>query len=272
MRGLIGLLSPGEMGASLGAALALNGFEVGWVSTNRSDETWSRAREFTPFANESELCERAIGIVSICPPSAALSQAKRVASSDFSGVYVDANAVAPTTASEISDIFGDRYVDGGIVGPPAVKNGTTRLFLSSTQADQVVTWFEQGYVEAIALSDSATAASALKVAYAAYTKGLSALLLGVNAFARASGIDEALYEEWARSQPHLIDQSHRAALGTSRKAWRFVGEMEEIANSFASKGLPADFHRGAASLYSRMASLKDQPSSDLELVIQTLLK
>lgn len=272
MSELIGLLSPGEMGATVGTSMLASGYEVGWHSADRSEATRSRAQSFTAFPDASVLFDRAQGIVSVCPPSIALSQARWVADSSFAGIYVDANAVSPATASQIADLFGERYVDGGIVGPPATISGSTRLFLCGQRASDVALWFQGGLIEAITLTGSNTSASSLKMAYAAYTKGLSALLLGVNAFARANGVQSALRDEWARSQPELLERSERAARGTSRKAWRFVGEMDEIAESFIGVGLPSGFHSAAAEVYASMSSLKDEPPADLDLVLSTILE
>jgi 3-hydroxyisobutyrate dehydrogenase-like beta-hydroxyacid dehydrogenase len=123
----------------------------------------------------------------------------------------------------------------------------------------------------VTLTGAASSASALKMAYAAYTKGSSALLLAVNALAEAAGVRDALVQEWEISQPGLAKRSERTAAGTSRKAWRFVGEMQEIARTFAAAGLPDDFHLGAAELYRRMAELKDLPPAELEVVLQHIL-
>jgi hypothetical protein len=37
------------------------------------------------------------------------------------------------------------------------------------------------------------------------------------------------------------------------KAWRWVGEMEEIANAFADEDLPPGFHEAAAEIYRAIA-------------------
>jgi hypothetical protein len=108
--------------------------------------------------------------------------------------------------------------------------------------------------------------------YAAYTKGTSALLLAIRALADAEGVSESLVAEWALSQPDLPDRSQGAARGTAGKAWRFVGEMEEIAASFAAQGLPGEFHLAAAAIYQRMSALKDAANPDLDQVLETLLR
>jgi hypothetical protein len=190
---------------------------------------------------------------------------------------VDANAIAPHSAKDIAQIFGaGAYVDGGIIGPPALSAGTTRLYLSGQHTARVASWFSQGFLEAIALpesdhANSAVAASALKVAYAAHSKGSSALLLAVNALAASSGISEALKAEWDISQPGLNHRSEITANVTSPKAWRFAGEMLEISETFKAQGLSGDFHQGAADIFASMADLKDQPDADLDQVIAQIL-
>jgi 3-hydroxyisobutyrate dehydrogenase-like beta-hydroxyacid dehydrogenase len=152
---------------------------------------------------------------------------------------------------------GATFVDGGIIGPPARSAGSTRLYLSGPAAPQVVALFQAGPLEAIVLEGDAGAASALKVAFAAYTKGTMALLMAIRAFARAEGVDSALVKEWEHTLPGLPGQSEGAVRGSVRKAWRFVGEMEEIAAAFKAAGLPDGFHCAAADLYRRLERYKD---------------
>jgi len=267
----IAVLHPGEMGVSVARALADAGQEPCWLPAGRSPATLARAAAFTAYENLPELLSRVSGVFSVCPPHAALAQAEQVAAAGFSGTYVDANAVAPSTAVRIADIVGAGYVDGGIIGPPALSPDTTRLYVSGPGAEDVVAWFSGSKLQAIAVSTETTAASSLKMAYAAFTKGSSALLLAVNALAEHAGVRDALVAEWMISQPGLVKRSANTALGTSRKAWRFAGEMEEISRTFAEAGLPGEIHAGAADVFQRMAGLKDLPPSDLEKVLQALL-
>jgi hypothetical protein len=108
-------------------------------------------------------------------------------------------------------------------------------------------------LEPVILSGSPVAASALKMAYAAWTKGSSALLLGALASARASGVQDALQAEWQRSLPELQDRARRAADSAASKGWRWVGEMHEIAATFTDAGLPPGFHEAAAEMFERAA-------------------
>ena len=109
------------------------------------------------------------------------------------------------------------------------------------------------------------------MSYAAYSKGLSALLLSVNALAEVGGVSEALQKEWEISAPDLLRRSEFAAQMTSGKAWRFEGEMLEISQTYSDAGLPDAFHVAAAEIYGRMSGLKDLPPQALKSVVAALL-
>ncbi len=271
---IIGLVNPGAMGATIGAALVRSGHQVLWVSPGRSAATMARAGEagLTAVDGLPELVEAAEGVISVCPPDAARQVAEDVLESGFEGTYVDANAVAPATARSLAARVGDRYVDGGIIGPPARRAGTTRLYLSGAGAAAVRDWFDEPVLGVSVVDVRPASASALKMCYAAYTKGTSALLLAIRALAEAEGVSDALLSEWDLSQRDLITRSEGAARGSAAKAWRFVGEMEEIAATFEAQDLPGGFHRAAADVYERMRQLKDVPDADLDRVIVELLR
>lgn len=272
------LLHPGEMGSSIGAALTAAGHEVAWVPAGRSAATAGRAAEarMCPAANLAAGLGQAELAISVCPPHAAAELAAKVRAAGFGGTFLDANAIAPATAMGIEALFGKRYVDGGIVGPPARCAGATRLYLAGPRAGAVAALFAGTLVDARVLAGGSPAASALKMCYAAYTKGLSALLLGVRAAAAGHGVADALLKEWAISQPGLADRSAAAAKSTTPKAWRFAGEMAEIAATFAAAGLPDGFHAAAAQLYARLAVLRDAPGeaevAAIEAAVRAILE
>lgn len=272
----IALLHPGSMGVTVGSTLRAGGHVVRWLEADRSAATRARAEAagFEPHAGLATLLAGAEAVISVCPPDQAVSVAEQVAGADFRGWYVDANAVAPATVARLQQLLGERLVDGGIIGPPARSAGTTRLYLSGAGAAEAAGWFTAGPLTAVPIKGasgaSPGAASALKMCYAAYTKGTSALLLGVRALADHEGITDALLEEWALSQPGLAQRSVATARGTAGRAWRFVGEMAEIAATFDAAGLPGGFHLAAAELYQRMAGLKDREAT-LDDVVEALL-
>ena len=267
------LLHPGAMGASIGAALAGNGHDVTWVAANRSAATRDRANGagLRAVATLDEALDVDI-VVSVCPPDAAVAVARLVTERGFAGIYVDGNAVSPDTAASVASLVGDRYVDGGIVGPPAWREGTTRFYLSGNRADRVASLFDNTLVDARVVDGGPGAASALKMCYAAYAKGSIALILGVRALAESNGVSTPLLAEWDISQPGLVRRSESGATATSLKAWRFVGEMHEIASTFSAAKLPSGFHEAAAELYGRMAGFKDTPGgADVDTVLHAIL-
>ena len=261
----IGILHPGDMGSVVGGCVVAAGARVLWASEGRSAGSRERAAAagLEDAGTVGALVVASDVILSVCPPHAALDLARDVAGRRFGGLYVDANAVAPATAREIGaavEAGGATFVDGGLIGPPPRSAGSTRLYLSGREAKRAAALFEPSALEAIAIGDGAGAASALKMAYAAYTKGSSALLMAIRALAASEGVDDALLAEWRRSQPDLPKRSEAAARDNARKAWRFVGEMEEIAGAFEAAGLPGGFHEAAAVIYERLAGYKDAPT------------
>jgi 3-hydroxyisobutyrate dehydrogenase-like beta-hydroxyacid dehydrogenase len=270
---VIGLLHPGEMGAAVGRCLTACGHAVLWAARGRGPDTTARARAagLTDAGTIGELARRAEVILSICPPHAALDVAWAV--HGFGGLYVDANAISPGTAREVAQLItdsGGRYVDGGIIGPPPSEPGTTRLYLSGTDAAQVAVIFAGTPLDARAVAGPATAASAVKMAYAGWTKGTAALLLAIRALARDQGVEDALLGEWALSQPALEQRSRAAAGSATAKGWRWVAEMEEIAAAMTAAGLPDGFHQAAAEIFRRSPRTGHDDGLALEHVLGEL--
>jgi len=276
-KNVIGVLHPGEMGAAVGACLAQRGLTVLWASAGRSPATADRAAAagMRDVGTASEMSSQADVILSVCPPHAALEVARSVAG--FQGIYVDANAVAPATTREVAEMVaagGGRYVDGGIIGAPPRSPGDSRLYLSGPWAEQISYLFADTAVEAQAIGDEIGQASAVKMAYAAWTKGTAALILAIRALARAEGVEQTLVAEWQQSQPALTARPHAAARSALQKGWRWVAEMEEIAATMAAAGLPPGFHQAAATIYTRVPHpTNSAPTSEpsLTTVINALL-
>jgi len=257
---VVGLLHPGEMGGAVGQCLTDAGHTVLWASDGRSKQTVARAAAagLTDAGTPRKLAAEADVILSICPPHSALDVAWAV--HGFTGLYLDANAISPSTAREVAQLItanGGRYVDGGIIGPPPATAGTTRLYLSGPDAAQVQELFAGAPLDARIVTGPPTAASAVKMAYASWTKGTAAILLAARALAQAEGVEDTLLAEWALSQPDLAQRSAGAARSGVTKGWRWVGEMEEIAQSMAGAGLPDGFHQAAAEIFRRCPRLPE---------------
>jgi 3-hydroxyisobutyrate dehydrogenase-like beta-hydroxyacid dehydrogenase len=240
------------MGAAFGSALVQAGYRVLWASSGRSSASAHRASaaQLEDAGSVGEVARESAIILSICPPSNACEVAAAVAG--FRGVYVDANAISPGTSTRVAGIIeggGGSYVDGSIIGRPPASPGQTRLYLSGPLAPAVANLFTGTIVSAPVLGERAGAASALKMAYAGWSKGQIALLLAVREYAVADGVDEALIAEWRISAPSVEAQHLAAVQVAEAKGWRWVGEMEEIAMAFSDAGVTDEFHRGAAEIF-----------------------
>lgn len=258
----IALLHPGNMGVTIGAAASTSGARMIWASHHRSQATRQRAEQagLVDVGPLSAAIEASDVIFSVCPPHAAVEVARTVAQRRFKGIYVDANAISRATAEQIGEIIaqgGADFVDGGIIGPPVKQAGTTRLYLCGARAREIAELFSASMLDARAIGGEPGAASALKIAYAAWTKCSDGLILAIRALATHEGVDEALLAEWSLSQPDLARRSLRAAAVAAPKAWRYVGEMREIAATFERAGLPTGFHHAAADLFERLTPFKD---------------
>jgi 3-hydroxyisobutyrate dehydrogenase-like beta-hydroxyacid dehydrogenase len=254
---LIGLVHPGEMGASVGGAAVAAGHEVRWASAGRSPESVARASAagLVDAGSLAALVASVPVLVSIVPPHAAVAQAEEVLAAGFAGTYVDANAISPATARSIGAAVtaaGGAFVDGAIIGGPVGAGGSTRLYLAGAAAVNLVGVFAGSGLDMTVLPGTVGAASALKAAYAGWTKGSAALLLSMRALARAEGVEAALVAECDDSLPDLARRTAAAARSAATKGWRWVGEMEQIAAALAAQGLPAGFHDAAAETYRRV--------------------
>ena len=256
----VGFLHPGEMGSALAALVVRRGGRACWVPQGRSAQTRVRARDagLVECPSLEALCRACPVVVGICPPHAALDLARAVAGTGFRGLYVDANAISPEHAREIAGMLGacgGEFVDAAVVGPPPAPGTGTRLYLSgaaaATAAAAACLAGEGLRIEH--LGDEAGRASALKMCHSAMHKGQMALLFAALAAAERAGVRgelQGLFASRPATASYLdgLDEKVRRAA----KAWRFAGEMDEVALTLAALGLPEGFHRAAGEIYRRL--------------------
>lgn len=264
----IGILHPGEMGISIAASAVNSGHQVYWLSPRRGEKTRARAEKYDliEIKSLSEFCQTCEIIISICPPHAAEEVARSVAESGFRGLHVDANAISPQRAIRIGQMLeakGIQVVDGGIIGGPAWTSKETWLYLSGERSEEIAACFSRGPLETKIIGDEIGKASALKMCYAAYTKGTTALLAAILATAESFKVREELYQQWDMDEGDFSQKVNRRVAQVTAKAWRFEGEMNEIAATFRTAGLPSEFHEAAAKIYHRMVDFKDSSEPPL---------
>ena len=257
MLSTVGILSPGDMGHTVGNVLRENGLRVITCLTGRSQRTQQLAEKagivdvptYPQFVTEADL------ILSIMVPAQAMSAASAVAETlqqvDTTLAYTDCNAIAPQTVRKLGDIItsaGGTFVDASIIGPPPRTPGATRFYASGPDLDLFSELNNYG-LDVRALGAEIGLASAIKMCYASLTKGLTALCTELLTAASVLGVSDALTAEFQLSQSALFERMERGLPSMPPKARRWIGEMEEISATFAHVGLTPNILTGAADMY-----------------------
>lgn len=238
----VAVISPGDMGSAVGRRLSEAGTRVVTALAGRSERTRALAADagFVDAGSLAAAVRQADVLLSIVPPGRALEVARAVGR-DPGPLYVDCNAISPATARSVGELVGDRYVDAGIIGFP----GAPRFYASGRNAHELT----ELPLDVRVLDGEIGQASALKMCYAALTKGLTALLTESMVTADALGVTEALVAELSDSQPQFLTTARRGLPAMVPKAYRWIAEMEEIAATFEAAGLTPRMLLGAADVY-----------------------
>ena len=249
----IGILSPGDMGEGVGASIRGQGFDVITFLKGRSEETRMRSERagIREVGDIESLVAEANLVVSILPPELAENVADQVSAAmtktGSTPAYAEMNAIAPTTAKRIADQIN---ASGAVIigWAPFKSKSDTRLYVSGTSAGLMEELNGNGK-RIINLGDEIGRASAVKMIYASVTKGTDTLLTAAYTASEALDIREVLEAEWAASQPEVLARMGRRVPALPADAGRWIGEMEQIAETYASVGLTPNYHTGAAEMY-----------------------
>ena len=264
--GTIAILSPGSMGSAVGQVLRESGYDVVTNLDGRSERTRVLAEEagFRAVSGIDSIVEEADLVMSILVPSEAISVAREAAAAmkrtGASPAYADCNAVSPDTARELGGIIeaaGGRFIDAGIIGGPPGSGSPPRFYASGPHEAVIGELDGKGIIVPL-LGGDVGRASAIKMCYASLTKGVSALQTAALVAAYRLGLSSELEEEMSSSQANVLAQM-QSVIGLPGKAFRWVGEMEEIAATFESVGVTGNFHHGAAEIFRMVA---DSPLGD----------
>jgi 3-hydroxyisobutyrate dehydrogenase-like beta-hydroxyacid dehydrogenase len=272
MLNTIAILSPGDMGHSVGNVLRENGLRVIAYLGDRSERTRALAREaqIEEVASYRALVQEADAILSILVPAQAMAAAELVAQAlretHADVLYVDCNAIAPQTVRAVGDVItqaGGRFVDASIIGGPPRGSYSPRIYTSGSDAVTFAELADHG-LDIIVMDDIVGHASALKMCYASATKGSTALYAELMIAAKALGVEETLIAEFKQSQADRFAGIERGLPRVPVKARRFVGEMEEMAKMYDALGLTPNMLAGAAQVYRVIGStpLADRTPED----------
>jgi 3-hydroxyisobutyrate dehydrogenase-like beta-hydroxyacid dehydrogenase len=279
----VGILSPGDMGAATGRVLHDSGLDVVTCLDGRSELTRLRAREagFRDVPDLETLVQQVDLLLSVLVPAEAPELAERVAAAfERTGarpVYADCNAIAPSTVARIAERItrtGATFIDAGIIGPPPrAGSSATRFHCSGPDTSALQALADHG-LNVRVVGPAIGQASGLKMVYAASTKGTTALWTELLVAARALGLDTALATEFAESRADVAERIIGGIPSMPRRARRWVGEMEEIATTFADLGLTPRILQGAADMYRLVGDtpLADQTSRDPDPALSAVLE
>jgi len=263
MKTTVALMTPGDMGHAIGAVLVKHGIDVITCLKGRSDRSIALSTKagIRAVDSDEDLVHQSSILLSVLVPSHAYSLAERMVkavkslpSKDW--IYVDLNAISPSTTKSIGELFeGTRvkYVDGGIIGPPPRYDGTigkpTRIHVSGEHAPEVLILNQYGLTVYNA-GPHIGQASALKMCFASITKGLSAIAIQSLTAGEYLGLGDKLYTELQESNPVVFNVLKNSIPVVGPKAYRWVGEMQEIGKTFKEVGMTDKMFEGAAEVFS----------------------
>ena len=265
---IIGLIGLGEMGAEIGRYLVMNDLEVISVYEGRSEISKKRASKYKIRDSGSieQFCKISDLVISIIPPDKAVETANLYTSykNKDGQIYCDLNAISTITAKKIKILLDEKkidYVDGAIMGGPPTENYSPRIYLSGKLSEKLNFLNGKG-IELMVLKGSDFKASATKMVYASITKGSKALVAGALIAAKKNNVYDELMEELKYSEEYFSLVAKNQVPSIKHKAYRWVGEMNEISLTYKESGLTGGFHSEAENVYEL---IKNLPEGKLEI-------
>jgi 3-hydroxyisobutyrate dehydrogenase-like beta-hydroxyacid dehydrogenase len=253
----VAILSPGAMGHAVGRVLAEHGVDIMTCLAGRSERTHrlASAAGFTEMPTLEDLVCEADLVLSILVPVDAEAIACQLAgalkATGAQPYIADCNAISPMRSAKIETIIqsaGGKFIDASIIGPPPGQGAPPRFYVSGIHAAAMLPLDGKG-IAVKSLGETIGRASGIKMCYAALTKGTSTLQVALLTAAESMGLTEELRQELAYSQAAALQSMESTIPRLPPNAHRWVGEMEEIASTFAKVGVTSHFHLGAAAIY-----------------------
>jgi len=265
---IIGLIGLGEMGSEIGRYLVMNDLEVISVYEGRSEISKKRASKYKirDAGSIEQFCKISDLVISIIPPDKAVETANLYTSykNKDGQIYCDLNAISTITAKKIKLLLDEKkidYVDGAIMGGPPTENYSPRIYLSGKLSEKFNFLNGKG-IELMVLKGSDFKASATKMVYASITKGSKALVAGALIAAKKNNVYDELMEELKYSEEYFSLVAKDQIPSIKHKAYRWVGEMNEISLTYKESGLTGGFHSEAENVYEL---IKNLPEDKLEI-------
>jgi L-threonate 2-dehydrogenase len=275
---VIAIIAQGTMGAGVGRRLHESGAEVRTLLTGRSPASAERARAagMAAAADERELLAGADFFLSILPPDQAEALARKMAPTLTAlaekPIYIDCNALSPQTVQKVAAIVaptGADFVDAGIIGGPPRPGYSPGIYATGPAVAKTAILRDWG-IDWRVIDGPIGAASGLKMSYAGITKGTTAIAAAMLLGAARFGCAEALIAELSQSQPQMLARMRSNIPGMYDKAYRWVGEMEEISDFLEENPPSRDIYAAVARLYDFLAAAQAEAQPGPGNAIRTL--
>ena len=260
MNPTVAVVAQGDMGSGVAGRLVERGMHVVTSLAGRSEASAKRAKAAGMVAVSDQECAQADYFLAILPPSEALSLATKMAAliepNNKKPIYVDCNAVSPESKIAIGNVIlksGAPFIDVGIIGLRPTPTSSPWLHASGPDAARLAMLNDFG-INVNVIDGPVGAASALKMAYAGVTKGVTALGAMMMLAAHRAGVLDGMRGEFERSQPALLPWFQRAIPAMYSKAYRFNGEMDEIADYVSEDPAARKMFEAISEFYTRFAA------------------
>ena len=256
----VGVMSPGDMGSGVGGVLVRSGLRVITSLKDRSEASSTRAAEqgIVDVGSLDDVVASSDLILSILVPSEALvfaaSAAESIVRTNSHVAFADCNAVSPATGVKIGKIItaaDGMFIDAGIIGGSPRTGAIPRFYASGEHAGILAELDGKG-ISVPVMRGAVGRASGLKMLYAALTKGTAALHASTLMAAKSLGLFDDLIHELEQSQSGTLTAMGRVN-SISAQAFRWIGEMEEIASTFEDAGVTPNIHAGAAETFQKIS-------------------
>ena len=162
--------------------------------------------------------------------------------------FIDLNAVSPRTSRLVDDLLSHvqqrvRFIDGGIIGgPPRLHDekwirpsipvsGPYKLASAAPSGAKLAEVLNVQHV-----NNDVGAATGLKMCFASLSKGFTALAIESFTTAQTLGVTDQLREHLEGFNPMAAKTAERGLVSMPPKAYRWVHEMDEIAETFEDAG------------------------------------
>lgn len=258
----VGIISAGDMGHAVARELFQRGHTTLTIVENRTDLTKDRASRsnMKVVSGMKQLLDNSDFVFSIMPPDQAYEfAASFVAALKLSRdlpVFVDCNAISPETTLSMNELIsgvGGKMIKVGIIGPPPGMNTPTKFYASGENAI-LIDFIAGGDIQFLNLGSNLIYASAIKICYAALTKGVMALQSSALIAAELLGVGEELQDELKDSQNFHWRLIEKRVSRLACDAGRWAGEMDQISETYKMLGLTPNLHKGVGDIFRLLES------------------